>query len=84
MSEPTKEDGLWVNSNLATENFNKFPREELLKYAGLYVAFSLDGSAILASGASEMAMEERLRELGIDPGRVIGTYMPGEGEDTLF
>jgi hypothetical protein len=84
VNDPTKNDGPWVNSNLVTENFNKFPREELLRYAGRFVAFSLDGSAILASGANEMEMEARLRELGIDPGRVIGTYIPGEGEDTLI
>jgi hypothetical protein len=84
MSEPTTNDGVWVNSNLATENFSKFPREELLKYAGQYVAFSLDGSAILTSGANETEMEARLRELGIDPARVIGTYIPAEGEDTLL
>jgi hypothetical protein len=84
MSDAAKHDIPWVDSNLVTENFNKFPREELLKYAGRYVAFSLDGSVILAGGADEVEMEERLKELGIDPSRVIGTYVPAKGEDTLF
>jgi hypothetical protein len=34
------------------ENQRRFPQEELNKYAGQYVAFSLDGARILASGAS--------------------------------
>jgi hypothetical protein len=83
MSDPSR-DGVWVDSELATENFNKFPREELLKYAGKYVAFNLDGSTILASGTDWLEMEERVKELGIDPSRVIGTYMPNEDEERLL
>jgi hypothetical protein len=84
MSEPTKEDGLWVNSRLFTENFNKLPRDQVLRYAGQHVAFNLDGTQILASGADEMEMERRLVEVGIDPARVVGMYIPREDEATLF
>jgi hypothetical protein len=74
----------WIDSNLVTENFNKFPPEELLKYAGQYVAFSLDGSVILACGADGPDMERRLKELGIDPSRVISMYMPTADEHTII
>jgi len=84
MSQRSRDDTPWVNSDLVSENFNKFPPEELFKYAGQYVAFSLDGSVILASGADWLEMEDRLKELGIDPSRVIGAYMPREDEHTLL
>jgi hypothetical protein len=83
MSQPARDDIPWVNNTITTENFNKFPREEWFKYAGQYVAFSLDGSRILASGATEQQMEENLKKLGIDPSRVIGTYVEKEDEEPL-
>ena len=84
MNQPARDDAVWVDNTITTENFNKIPPEELFKYAGRYVAFSLDGATILASGATEQEMEENLKKLGIDPSRVIGTYMPGEGEETII
>jgi hypothetical protein len=83
MSEPARDDMIWVNSALVTENFNKIPPEELL-YAGLYVAFSLDGSTILASGKDWAELEENVKKLGINPNRVIETYMPNEDEHTII
>jgi hypothetical protein len=74
----------WIDSNLFTENFNKFPHEELLKYAGQYTGWSLDGTRILASGADELAMEQHLKELGIDPSRVVGMYIPTPEESALL
>jgi len=84
MSQPTRDDGVWVNNTITTENFNKIPPEELFKYAGLYVAFSLDGSTILASGTDWAQLEENVKKLGIDPSRVIETYMPKEDEHTFI
>lgn len=66
----------WVNAQLFNENNNKFSAEELLPYAGKYVAWSLDGTQILASGDNEMEMDQRLRQLGIDPSQVVGEYIP--------
>ncbi len=74
----------WVDANQFNENFNKFPSAELLKFAGQHVAFSLDGTQILASGVDEMEMERRLKESGIDPSRVVGMYLPSEDEDLLL
>lgn len=75
MNEPMR-DIPWIDGRLVNENRNKYPMEELLKYAGQYVAWSLDGSCILASGGDELEMEKHLKEIGIDPSQVIGEYIP--------
>lgn len=53
----------------------QFPLEELAKYAGQYVAFSPDGTRILASGETEAIMDQRLQEIGIHPSQVVGSYI---------
>jgi len=57
------------------ENRRNFPPEELLKFAGKHVAWSLDGARILASGDTMEEVEERLLAAGIDPSRVVGDYV---------
>ena len=57
------------------QNRRNFPLEELAKYAGQYVAFSPDGTRILASGASEEEMEQNLIAAGVHPSQVVGTYV---------
>ncbi len=74
MSE-TPRDGLWVNSNLFTENHNKFPAEEYLRYAGKYIAWNLDATTILSSDDDEFQLVERLKQSGIDPSKVIVEYV---------
>jgi hypothetical protein len=66
----------WVDSNLFTENSSKVPYEELVKYAGQVVAWTLDGTRILASAPDDLELDKRLKEMGIDPSRVVGVYMP--------
>jgi hypothetical protein len=58
------------------ENQRNFPAEELLKYAGKHVAFSLDGTQILVSGQSFEDVERQLAAAGIDPSRVVHSYIP--------
>jgi hypothetical protein len=57
------------------ENRRNCPPQELEKYAGEYVAWSWDGSQILASGASMEQVEQQLVAAGIDPSRVVGEYV---------
>ena len=57
------------------ENRSKFPLEELAKYAGKHIAFSLDGTRILASGDSIEEVEEQLIAAGINPSQVVGSYV---------
>ena len=56
----------------------KFPDEELLKYVGRWVAFSADGSTIVASGKDLDELEERLHTLGIDPQDVVFEGVPSD------
>ena len=57
------------------ENRSKFPLEELAKYAGKHIAFSLDGTRILASGDTIEKVEEQLIAAGINPSQVVGSYV---------
>ena len=56
-------------------NRRNFPLDELAKYAGQYVAFSGDGTRILASGDTMEAVEDKLVAAGIDPSQVVGSYV---------
>jgi hypothetical protein len=61
-------------------NINEFPREELAKYAGRFVAWSMDGKRILASGENNEEVDRNLKATGIDPSQVIHDYVdPPDG-----
>jgi hypothetical protein len=64
----------WLDAR-AIENWRAFPPDELAKYAGLYVAYTLDGTRIVASAADEQALDQRLQAAGIDPSQVIHGYV---------
>jgi hypothetical protein len=61
------------------ENQRNFPVEELAKYYGRHVAWSRDGTTILASGGSWEDVEIALRSRGIDAGRVLFDYVDEPG-----
>lgn len=61
------------------ENNRRFPAEELARHAGLHVAWSWDGTRILASGTNRDEVERKLVEAGIDPSRVGGDFIPPPG-----
>jgi hypothetical protein len=61
------------------ENRSKFPPEELLKYAGKFVAFSPDGTRIVASGDSWEGLDAALEAAGIHFSQVVSSYLePGD------
>ncbi len=64
----------WLGAQYFT-NRRSFPPEALEKFAGRYVAWSWDGSEILASGATMEQVEQQLSTAGIDPSRVVGEYV---------
>jgi hypothetical protein len=57
------------------QNRQKFPPEELEKFAGRHIAWSWDGSRILASGETPENVEEQLAAAGIDPARVVFDFV---------
>ena len=60
----------WVNP-VFIENRKNFPQEELEKYRGQQIAWSLDGSRIVASGRDDEELHKNLIAAGIDPLRVF-------------
>jgi hypothetical protein len=65
----------WLEGDRFIENCNRFPAEELLKYAGQYVAWNLEGTRILAAGKDYDDVDEKLIAAGIDPQRVVHSYV---------
>ena len=63
------------------ENRSKFPLDELAKYAGKHIAFSPDGTRIVASGDSFDEVVEKLQAAGIDVSQVVHSYIDGPDVD---
>ncbi len=74
MDKPDNLDG-WPDPNF-DKNQRAFPVEELWKYAGQQVAWSWDGTRILAAAPDDAQLFQKLTELGIDPQRVVFDYVP--------
>lgn len=66
------------------ENRAKYPCEELLKYAGEWLAFSPDGTHILAHGKDLMEVRASMKASGLNPSNAVWSQLPPEGEDTLL
>lgn len=75
---------IWIDGALFNDNVNRFPFEELVKYAGQHVAWSLDGTQILASGTDFDEVTKNLVAAGINPSRVVHGYVdPMDGTSLL-
>jgi Family of unknown function (DUF5678) len=62
-------------------NRQAFPLEELEKYAGQWVAWSPDGTHIVAaSSESPEAVEDAVVAAGHDPEKCVFSYVPGLDE----
>jgi hypothetical protein len=61
------------------ENRGKFPLEELNKYAGQWVAWSLDGSRIVAHHEDLGEAVRQVEAAGLDREDVIFDCIPPEG-----
>ena len=57
------------------ENQRRFPAEELSRYQGQHIAWSWDGSRILASDPDRRTLDQKLRDAGIDPLQVIHDFV---------
>jgi hypothetical protein len=63
MNENRKDPG-WIDGALYNENRNKIPIEELQKYAGQWVAFSADGTRIIAGHQDPLTLASMLDQAG--------------------
>ncbi len=57
------------------ENRSKFPAEQLLAYAGQHVAWTPDGTCILAFGATREEVDNKLESIGIHFSQVVHDYI---------
>jgi hypothetical protein len=62
--------------------FNKnraaIPPEELQQYRGQFIAWSPDGSRIIASDQDGRKLDETVRASGYDPGKILFSMVPDE------
>jgi hypothetical protein len=65
-------------------NRARFPRTELTRYQGAWVAFSADGCHIVASGETVERLEEQIAQRGEDPQRVVLEWIAGPEEDSML
>ena len=71
--QPTPGDG-WI-PGCFQDNRNKFTWAQLEPYAGKFVAFSLDGTRIVASADEEEKLADHLVESGIPFTMVVVDYV---------
>ncbi len=64
------------------KNRAAFPPEELLAYRGQYIAWSPDGTRIIASDQDGIRLDDTVRALGYDPAEVAFSSVPDA--DVLF
>ncbi len=57
------------------ENVRSTPPEELDRFVGQYVAYSRDGSRIVATAPNREGLRQQLLAAGIDPQQVVFGYL---------
>ncbi len=67
-----------MNMQELIRNRERFPPEELARYAGKYVAWSPDGTRIIASNDNLIHLDCQLREMGFDPENILVSSIPFE------
>lgn len=60
-------------------NRPKFPAHELLKYSGLWIAWSPDATQIIASASSRQELRELICEQNEDPQQCVVERIPPTG-----
>ncbi len=57
------------------ENRNRYPPEKLEKYRGQYVAWSLDGTRILASDEDPLVLAAKMKAAGYAGGEFVHSFV---------
>ncbi len=60
-----------IDINEFRRNQSRFPRTELEKYNGQYVAWSTDGTQILAADPDPLQLDAKLCAAGHDPAEIL-------------
>ena len=75
MSEQQSAEEYAAQMRLFIKNRQEFPLDELSKFAGKSIAFSPDGTAIVASADEIDELIERVRAAGYDPSHCVISYV---------
>jgi hypothetical protein len=65
-----------VDMKLFLKNRENFPPEQLIQYAGQYIAWSPDGASILASDTDPIRLKSTVKGMGHDPADVLISSVP--------
>lgn len=72
-----------MDMQLFQKNRQQFPPEELARYAGKFVAWSPDGTQILACDADELRLCNTIRDASYDSADILIAFVPVEDEILL-
>ena len=72
-----------MNMQEYLKNRQQFPAEELEKYAGKWVAWSPDGTRIIASDDSFLQVSQAIDASGYDPREIVMESLPQSEEVVL-
>jgi hypothetical protein len=78
-ARPQPPDDSWLTVEFF-ENRDKFPPDELTKYAGKHIAWSWDGASIVASADDREGLDKAIKSLGLSLSRVVCSYIDPPGE----
>ena len=75
----------WIDGNLFIVNRNKFTYEQLAPYAGQHVAWSTDGTRIVAHHADFEELFAAVLQSGLSSEDVVFSYIPPlDAPDSYF
>jgi hypothetical protein len=73
------------DTRLYSQNRNRIPPDEMLKYAGEHVAWSPDGARVLAHGPDQDQVIAELQTRGVHFSEVVWEHVPPlDAEDSLL
>jgi hypothetical protein len=64
----------WTHSDFQ-QNQRNFPAEKMLQFKGQHIAWSWDGSQIVAAASDRAALDHKLCKAGIDPLKVVYDFV---------
>jgi hypothetical protein len=73
---------VWPDTRFYNENRTKIPPEDLIPYAGQCVAWTADGTRIVAHGTDFLTVWNQLKAAGINPSEFVFEDIPLLDEDT--
>jgi hypothetical protein len=63
------------------ENRQRFPVEQLVPHYGKFVAWSPDGTRIVASGNEREEVWKKLEDAGLDPSQFVNDFIDSPDEE---